>query len=351
MTNTLTGEHLTVENFGILDTNTMVKKYTLDNGHGQRISVINLGGIITSLEIRDKAGNPIDVVLGYDTLQEYVDDSFFIGCLVGRYANRIKDGTFELEGVKHQLEKNDGENHLHGGVQGFHKAFWDIKPITHEKDMGLLLTYTSADGEQAYPGALDVSVMYLLKQDALEIRYTANTTKTTIVNLTQHTYFNLNQDHEQSVLDHRLQLGAEHMLELDESSCPTGEILNVSDTLFDFRIPKQIGSFQDGNGHATLAGYDHCYVLENQGALAKVAEFERADSLVKLEVWTTEPAIQLYTGNYLASTGKGGTTYDKHCGLCLETQHHPDSPNHAHFPSTLLRPGEVFESTTQYRWG
>lgn len=351
MTNTLAENHLTIEDFGILDTNTKIKKYTLDTGHGQKMSVINLGGIITSLEIRDKAGNPVDIVLGYDTLQEYVDDTFFLGCLVGRYANRIKNGLFELQGVTYQLEKNNGENHLHGGTGGFHKAFWDIEPITYEKDMGLKLTYQSADGEGAYPGELSVSVMYLLKQDALEIRYIAHTNKATIVNLTQHTYFNLNRNHEQTVLDHRLQLTAEQMLALDEGSCPTGEILTIKDTLFDFRMPRQIGEFQKANGHATYAGYDHCYLLENEGELAKVAEVERADGLVKVEVWTTEPAVQLYTGNYLAGTGKAGAKYDKHCGVCLETQHPPDSPNHSHFPSTLLQPGEVFESTTRYRWG
>ena len=351
MTKILAQEKLTVEDFGLLKPGVLVKKYTLDNGYGLKMSVINLGGIITNLEVPDQEGNPVDVVLGYDTLQEYQQDIFYIGCLVGRYANRIKNGRFKLQGQDYALEKNDGYNHIHGGHQGFHRAFWAIEPIAVGDDPGLQLTYQSADGEEGYPGKLEVKVIYVLKKDALEIRYEAITSKTTIINLTQHSYFNLDKAQDQPVLDHHLQLQAEKILEFDDTSCPTGTLLDARDTVFDFRKSRTVRNPAGENGTVGSLGYDHCYVLDNQGDLVKAAELRGGNTSLTMEVWTTEPAIQLYTGSFLTGKkGKNGTEYGPYCGLCLETQHHPDAPNHDHFPGTVLHPGEVFKSTTLYRF-
>lgn len=351
MSSTLANENILVEEFGRMRSGSAVKKYTLRNHKGLKISVINYGGTITSLEVTDAAGTSRDVVLGYDTLEAYEDDTYYLGCLIGRYANRIRNAEFELNGQRYQLEPNEGNNHLHGGSGGFHKVFWNISPIEENGDLGLELTYRSNDGEQGYPGMFDVRVCYLLRDNALEIRYHATTTSTTIVNLTQHSYFNLNEDHSRDVLRHQLKVEAKSVLETDDASCPTGGVLDITDTSFDFTALREIGMPLQSNTTKSVHEYDHCYLLNTHGELQKAAQLSAPDSSIVMDVWTTEPALQLYTGNYLnAVKGKNGTVYSRQCGVCLETQHYPDSPHHPDFPNTVLQPDEVYQSTTIYRF-
>lgn len=334
-----------------------VDLYTLSIPGGLTAKITNYGGIITELWVPDRYGTMGDVVLGYDRLQDYIACQNYLGCLVGRYANRIANGQFELDGVSYQLARNDGENHLHGGVVGFNKKIWQAEPFETPDGLGLRLQSISPDGEEGYPGNLTVSVVYMLTTNKeWRIDYTATSDKPTVCNLTQHSYFNLKGYGQGDILDHRLMINADYYTPVDVSLTPTGDIAPVADTPLDFRHPMPIGQrihdefVQLRYGH----GYDHNWVLNKKSAneLSLAAEVYEPTSGRKMRLWTTEPAVQFYTGNFLdgSSCGKGGKPLTYRSGLCLETQHYPDSPNKPHFPSTTLRPGQTYRSTTIYQF-
>src|SRR6187551_303377 len=339
--------------FGVLPDGKEVTSYTLRNANGTEMSVINYGGIITSLKTADKQGQFADIVLGYDSLSSYLKSSPFFGALIGRYGNRIAKGKFKLDGTSYKLATNNNENHLHGGVKGFDKVYWNIEVLPDSAS--LKLTYTSADGEEGYPGNLSTEVVYTLTDaDELKIDYKATTDKKTVVNLTQHTYFNLTGDANQDILNHQLQIDAPQLLPVDKTLIPTGELKPVANTPFDFNTSTTVGSriAQDDEQLKFGKGYDHCWVLNTSDGktLRKVAELYEPTSGRVLEVSTTEPGIQFYSGNFLDGTliGKGGVAYKHRSGLCLETQHYPDSPNKPSFPSVVLNPGETYSTTTVY---
>ncbi len=272
-----------------------------------------------------------------------------MGATIGRYANRIAGGRFVLEGHEYQLAKNDGPNHLHGGIRGFDKVIWQAEPFSQPSGIGVRFSYLSPDGEEGYPGNLSCRVTYLLTNDCqLEISYQATTDRPTHLNLTNHSYFNLSAGARSNILDHELQIVASAFTPVNETLIPTGEIKPVAGTPFDFRQPVRIGERID----QVPGGYDHNFVLDNKGELAVVARVFEPDSGRKLELLTTEPGLQFYSGNFLDGTirGKGGKIYGPRSAFCLESQHFPDSPNQPHFPSTILRPGEVFKSTTIFRF-
>lgn len=313
--------------------------YTLANKNGVEVSITNFGGAITSIKTPDRNGVFADVALGYDTLDEYVRNPRYLGALIGRYANRIARGKFSLNGVEYQLAQNNGANHLHGGNKGFDKRVWSAT----ETESGLRLEYFSKDGEENYPGNLNVTVTYSLNdQNELRIEYHAATDKDTIVNLTNHAYFNLAGSG--SILDHELTLNAESFVPVSEDLIPTGEIKAVEGTQMDFR-----------NGRAiTPGGYDHNFVVNawKEGSTRSAARLREPVSGRVMEVLTTQPGIQFYSGNFLDGSliGKGGVAYLRYAGLCLETQHYPDSPNHPHFPTTVLRAGETYREITVYKF-
>lgn len=319
--------------------------FTLANVGGDAVSICNYGGIVTSWVAKDKQGNRSNIVLGFDSLQPYLEKPPYFGALIGRYANRIANGNFRLEGKSYTLATNDGVNHLHGGQIGFDKVVWDITQHTSDS---LKLFYRSKDGEEGYPGNLEVTVTYQLSEQGLRIDYRATTDKPTVINLTNHSYFNLTGDPSCNVLDHRLMIYADHYTPVDSTLIPTGNIEPVSGTAFDFRTPRTIG---DRIG-SVPGGYDHNFVLNNtNGMLAKVAEIAEPLSGRSLEVWTTQPGLQFYSGNFLDGTIRNsqGVFFRQHAGLCLETQHFPDSPNQPNFPSAVLRPGQVYHTRTEYR--
>jgi aldose 1-epimerase len=328
---------VTRKHFGIGPTGEDVYLYTLANKNGVEVSITNFGGAITSIKAPDRNGVFADVVLGYDTLDDYVKNPRYFGALIGRYANRIAGGKFSLNGVAYQLAQNNGANHLHGGTQGFDKRVWDSAEI----ESGVILEYFSKDGEENYPGDLDVAVTYSLNdQNELRIEYQANTDKDTIVNLTNHSYFNL-AGHG-TILDHELTLHADSYTPVSDDLIPTGEIRSVDENM-DFRKGRAIAH----------GGYDHNFVLQDQdGSLRLVARLREPVSGRVMEVLTTQPGIQFYSGNFLDGSliGKGGVAYQKYAALCLETQHYPDSPNHPNFPSTVLRPGETYNEITVYKF-
>lgn len=341
--------------FGEMPDGTKVEKYTLKNTKGMEIDVTTYGGIITRWTAPDKEGNYEDIVLGFDDLQQYLDSNPYFGALIGRYGNRIAKGKFTLDGETYTLATNDGENHLHGGEKGFDKVVWQAKAESTEEGASLELTYTSADGEEGYPGKLEVKVTYILTEDnELDVRYEATTDKPTIVNLTQHSYFNLSGDFTQSILDHELFLDADSYLPVDGGLIPTGEFRDVSGTPFDFKQPKLMGKeINDEDEQLKLGkGYDHCWVLnqkEGNYGLAASAYHPKTGRL--LEVYTDEPGIQFYSGNFLDGTlpAQKGGTYGQRAGFCLETQHYPDSPNQESFPSVRLDPGETYSSRTLFK--
>jgi aldose 1-epimerase len=343
---------ISIRDFGTFD-NEPVKLYTLKNNNGMEVSVMNYGGIIVSLKVPDKAGVMEDVVLGYDSLNQYMTNNPYFGALIGRYGNRIEKGKFNLNGTAYSLPVNDGENHLHGGTQGFDKVYWNIQPDSN----ALILTYTSKDGEQGYPGNLSTEVRYTLTDDnELKIDYLATTDKPTIVNLTQHSYFNLSGRNSE-ILNHTLQINADTYLPVDKGLIPTGILAPVEKTPFDFRNAERIGArINDDHEQLKLGrGYDHCWVLNNKDknkSLSKVATLTDSVSGRQMEVFTTEPGLQFYAGNFLDGTikGKKGEVYTFRSGLCLETQHYPDSPNKNEFPSVTLNPGEKYVSTTVYKF-
>ena len=316
--------------------------YTLRNRLGFEVSITNYGGAITSLKTPDRHGNFGDIVLAYETLDDYVRNPRYFGALIGRHANRIARGRFSLNGIEYQLPCNNGLNHLHGGFKGFDKRVWDVS----QDGNVLQLSYFSKDGEEGYPGNLTASVDYTLIDNALQVDYRATTDHDTIVNLTNHSYFNL-RGHG-TILDHQLTLHADSFTPVDEELIPTGEIRPVIGTPMDFRNGKAIGSQL-----AFIGGYDHNFVLNDwDGSLRLAARLYEERTGRVLEILTTEPGIQFYSGNFLDGSliGRNGIAYEKYTGLCLEPQHFPDAPNHPNFPSTVLRPGEEYKQTTVYRF-
>ena len=332
---------VTRKNFGTGPNGEEVFLYTLKNRNGVEVSIMNYGGTITSIMAPDRNGAFSDVVLGYDTLDEYVKNPRYFGALIGRFANRIAGGKFSLDGFDYQLAQNNGKNHLHGGVKGFDKRVWK----SSETADGLRLEYFSADGEENYPGNLRVAVDYSLNdENELRIEYHATTDKDTIVNLTNHSYFNLGGQRHGTILDHELMLHADSFTPVADDLIPTGEIRSVEGSSMDFRTARVIA-----NG-----GYDHNFVLDDwkPGSLRAVARLREPSSGRVMEVFTTQPGVQFYSGNFLDGSliGKGGVRYEKYAALCLETQHYPDSPNHPNFPTTVLRVGESYEEITVYKF-
>lgn len=317
----------------------MINFYTLTNRHGVEVSITNYGGTVTSIKVPDRNGVFGDVVLGYDTIEEYMQNPRYLGALIGRHANRIAHGRFSLNGVEYQLAQNNGPNHLHGGNKGFDKRVWRAA----QNECALRLEYFSEDGEENYPGNLTVNVEYSLNdENELRIEYRATTDKDTICNLTNHSYFNLACGGD--ILGHELTLHAHGFTPVSTDLIPTGEIQAVEGTPMDFRTARVIG-----NG-----GYDHNFVLDDYepGMIRSVARLREPASGRVMEVLTTEPGIQFYSGNFLDGSlkGKGGVAYARYAGLCLETQHFPDTPNHPHFPTTVLRVGEEYRQTTIYKF-
>jgi aldose 1-epimerase len=345
---------ISVAPFGELKDGTPVSLYTMTNRNGATMKVMNYGGIIVSLEVPDRDGEVIDVVLGYDSLAAYEKQNPFFGSLVGRYGNRIAGGKFSLDGHQYTLATNNNGNHLHGGNNGFDKAVWDVKEIPSEDGVALQLTYLSKDMEEGYPGNLDVTVEYTLTNDnTVKFDYKATTDKKTVVNLTQHTYFNLNGG-QADILSHELVLHADRFLPVDEGLIPTGELQPVAGTPFDFTKPVKIGERIEAD-HQQIQygrGYDHCWVINGDG-LKLTAEVYDPMSGIEMTVHTTEPGVQFYTGNFLdgSLTGKKNVVYNQRTGFCLETQHFPDSPNQSEFPSVVLSPGETYSTLTTYKFG
>jgi aldose 1-epimerase len=344
---------VTSQPFGQLQDGTPVELFTLSDGLFEA-RIATYGGVLVSFKAPDRSGNVADVVLGFDDLDGYVAnfngplDAFF-GALIGRYANRIAHGTFTLDGQKYSLPLNNGENSLHGGPHGFNNVVWTAKPI----DAGVELTYLSKDGEAGYPGNLTATVRYTLKKGDFQIEYSATTAKDTVVNLTNHAYFNLAGAGD--ILSHQVTLHASRFTPVDAGLIPTGELKPVDSTPFDFRKPNAIGGRINENDEQLHRGrgYDHNWVLDNKGGkLAEAADLYDPASGRVLKVLTDQPGIQFYSGNFLDGSikGKGGKPYRLHSGLCLETQHFPDSPNHPDFPTTELKPGERYHTVTIYRF-
>jgi len=336
--------------FGTTAQGDSVNVYTLSNAQGMSMEVMDFGGVVVSLRVPDRDGNYSDVVLGFDNLKSYLKESPYFGSLIGRYGNRIAKGIFKLDEREFQLAQNNLGNHLHGGLVGFDKVLWKATPFEHAQGQAIKLEYTSKDEEEGYPGNLEVSVTYILREDnAWQIDYEATTDKSTIINLTQHSYFNLNPQ-EPSILDHQVVLNADKFLPVDDTLIPLGNLEPVAGTPFDFLQAHAIGARIEDD-HAQLrigGGYDHCWVL-NEGPTLAAEVYEPVTGRV-MKVTTSEPGVQFYTGNFLDGSlrGKNGASYPQRSGFCLETQHFPDSPNQTNFPSTRLDPGQVYKSTTVY---
>ncbi len=336
------------QSFGQLADGTAIDLFTLTNSRGLKASLMTYGAILVSLEVPDRDGKPGDIVLGYDSLDGYVKNNPYFGSVVGRYGNRIAKGRFTLDGVTYELATNNGENHLHGGIKGYDKIVWEAEPVEGGEEVGVEFRHLSPDGEEGYPGNLNIAVTYLLtNRDELKIAYEATTDKPTPVNLTHHSYFNLAG--EGDILGHELMIQADGYTPVDAGLIPTGEIRPVTDTPFDFTTPHTIGE----RIAQVEGGYDHNFVLRSGGGYLDLAVrvFEPGSGRI-MEISTTEPGLQFYSGNFLDGTiiGKGGRRYEKHAGFCLETQHFPDSPNKPQFPSTILRPGEGYKSLTIHKF-
>jgi aldose 1-epimerase len=335
-----------------------VELITLRSPSGIELDVMTYGATVSRLLAPDRDGQPDDIVLGHEWLESYLAGTPYFGAIVGRYGNRIAGGRFSLDDSEYELAVNNGPNHLHGGLTGFDKVVWQAKPYETESECGVVLTYVSADGEEGYPGELSVSVTYALTASGdLRIDYEATTTRATIVNLTHHGYWNLAGHGAGDIMEHELQIHADRFTVVDETLIPTGELRPVEGTPFDFRRPEVIGSRIDADDEqlAFGGGYDHNFVVDGWtegGGLRPAAVLHDPASGRTMEVLTTEPGMQFYSGNFLDGSdfGKGGVAYGHRTGLCLETQHFPDSPNQPAFPSTVLRPGETYRSTTVYRF-
>ncbi len=342
--------------FGRLADGTPVESVTFGNEAGLAATVLSYGGILAALHAPDRSGKRANVVLGFDALAGYTRSKAYVGALVGRYANRIAGGQFTLDGAEHRLSVNEAANTLHGGAKGFDKALWNIDAVTGGPDPSLSLSHTSPDGDQGFPGRLSVHVRYALLGDALQIDYAAAVDRPTVINLTNHAYFNLAGPGGGDILGHELVIHADRFTPVDSGLIPTGELRPVANTPFDFRTATPIGARIGASdeqipiGH----GYDHNFVLRgvSDDGLVPAARVREPRSGRVMEVWTSEPGLQFYSGNFLdgSDMGLGNRPYRRHAGFCLETQHFPDSPNRPSFPSTVLRPGEMFNSTTLFRF-
>lgn len=343
-----------IHHYGKLADGGEVTLATLRNANGIELDIISYGGIITRMMVPDAKGKPGDIVLGLDTLEAYLTSNPYFGALIGRYGNRIAYGRFTLDGNTYQLATNDGENHLHGGVEGFDKQNWSMEPFVTDRSAGVVMALTSPDGDQGYPGKLDTRVTYELSNDnELDMRFSATTDKATIVNLTQHSYFNLAGSGD--ILEHELMINAHRFMPVGKGLIPTGELAPVEGTPFDFRQAKTIG--QDINADDEQLklglGYDHNYVLKDTAddELVLAARVTEPTTGRVLEVLTVEPGVQFYSGNFLDGTLTGkDTTYQYRSGFCLEPQHFPDSPNQPDFPSTAIHPGETYSTRIVYRF-
>lgn len=352
------GPKLQASEFGKTSEGASVYRYVLTNNKGVEAVVITYGATLVSLRVPDRNGKAADIVLGYDNLDAYEQGKSYFGATIGRYGNRIARGEFTLDGTVFRLPKNDGPNSLHGGMRGFNKRVWTAVDRSRAGAQVLELSYTSADGEEGYPGTLKVKVTYTLPAETSELRidYTATADKDTVVNLTNHSYFNLSGDLTKEIVDHQLLLRAPQFTPVDSTLIPTGELRAVSGTPFDFTKPALIGARinQDDEQLKFGKGYDHNWVLEKaeKTGLQLAAEVFEPTSGRVLQVLTTEPGIQFYSGNFLDGTakGKGGRLYAHRTGFCLETQHFPDSPNHPNFPSTVLKRGETYRTSTVLRF-
>jgi aldose 1-epimerase len=345
------------QSFGKTSDGRPVDLYTLSNKMGMEVTITNFGGIVVSLKAPDRTGKFEDVVLGYDSIDGYLTNKAFFGALIGRYGNRIAHGKFMLNDKTYSLPKNDGDNTLHGGLEGFNKRLWTAKDVSGSKGPALELTYLSPDGEEGFPGNLKVKVVYTLNdQNELTIAYSATTDKDTVVNLTNHSYFNLAGQGNGDVLAHELMIKGDAITAVDDTLIPTGELRPVKGTPFDFTHATAIGARinQDDPQLKVGKGYDHNWVLNDHGSRtpALVAEAFEPKSGRVLQVLSTEPGVQFYSGNFLDGTitGKGGKAYNRRFGFCLETQHFPDSPNHPKFPSTMLKPGQTYSTTTIFKF-
>jgi aldose 1-epimerase len=347
---------VTKESFGKTADGQNVDLYTLRNAHGVEAKITNYGGIVVSLKVPDRSGKFDDVVLGFNDLDSYLKGHPYFGALIGRYGNRIAKGRFTLNGVEYKLAVNNGENHLHGGIKGFDKVVWTAKESKTSAGPAVTLNYLSKDGEEGYPGNLNVTVTYTLtNNDELKINYSATTDKDTVINLTHHSYFNLAGEGNGDILNHQVMINANRFVPTDAGSIPTGELRNVAGTPFDFLKLTAIGARinQDEEQLKLGNGYDHTWVINGRpGTMRLAARAFEPTSGRRMEVWTTEPGMQFYTGNFLDGTltGKSGKIYQRRYGFCFETQHYPDSPNHPSFPTTTLKKGATYRSTTVYRF-
>jgi len=350
------GKSIIQRPFGIMPDGRDIDVYVLRNRTGMRASVMTYGAIVTSLTAPDRHGVLADVVLGFEALENYLGVHPYFGAIIGRYANRIGNATFTLDGQKYSLTENSDGHHLHGGFAGFDKALWLARPLSSRVGPKVELSHVSPDGDQGYPGRLAVAVTYSLTDDnEFRIEYRATTDRPTHVNLTHHSYFNLAGAGSRDILDHVITIDADRFTPVDAGLIPTGEVRDVAGTPMNFRSPVPIGSRIDDCDEQLRfgSGYDHNWILNRAATeLSLAARVSEPTTGRVMEVLTTEPGVQLYTGNYLDGTltGKQGTLYGRRCAFCLETQHFPDSPNRPEFPTTVLRPGEVYETTTVYRF-
>ena len=353
---TASASRIQQSSFGRTTDGQEVTRYVLESPGGMRIELLDFGGVVRCLHVPDRNGRLVDVVLGFDDIASYEADRAYIGAIVGRYANRISGGRFVLDGRTYDLATNDGTHHLHGGVRGFNKAIWNAQPFDDGDIAGVALEHTSPDGDEGYPGQLSVQVRYAVSSsNVFSVEYRATTDAPTPVNLTQHSYFNLAGEGSGDVLGHELTIHADSFIEIDSGLIPTGKYAPVEGTSLAFRRPHLIGERIDSSDEQVRVarGYDHSFVLSKESrALSPAARASNSVSGIAMEVLTTEPGMQLYSGNFLdaAIPGKHGHQYNFRSAFCLETQHFPDSPNHPEFPSTILRPGDELRSRTEYRF-
>ncbi len=341
------------EEFGKTSNGETVNIYTIKNSNGMELKVSEFGATLASLKVPDRDGNFYDIVLGFDDLEGYIKDASYQGVIAGRYANRIAKGKFTLDGKEYTLATNDGENHLHGGTEGFGKKVWKGEEIKEDDGVGVKLTYLSKDGEEGYPGNLENTVKYILNNNnELKIVLESKTDKATIVNLTNHAYFNLKGEGNGTILDHKLQLNATAYTPVDDGLIPTGEVKNVEGTPLDFTELTPIGSRIDQLDKKFHGGYDHNFVLtKSDEPLSMVCKVVEPESGRVMEIYATMPGVQFYSGNFLDGfKGKGGKAYNQHYAFCIEPQYYPDSPNHPNFPSPILRPGEERKQTIIYKF-
>jgi aldose 1-epimerase len=336
--------------YGVTPDGDTITLYTLTDGKGMEVKLINYGATVVGIKAPDKNGVYENVTLGFDSLSGYVGCTAYIGNSIGRYANRIGKAMFKLDGKTYKVTKNNGENHLHGGDKGFHKRIWTAVPFSTADSVGVTFTYLSKDGEEGFPGNLTVTNYYALKADqSLTNVYTATTDKNTVVNLTHHSYFNLAGDAKRDILGHELMIPADNITPVDKGLIPTGEIKPVKETPFDFTTPKTVGARID----SVAGGYDHNWIVNRTGTgVELMASVYEPTSGRVMEIFSTEPAIQFYSGNFLDGTivGRGGKPYPKYYAFCLEPQHYPDSPNKPKFPTTLLKPGETYRNVMIFKF-